>query len=119
MADRAAIAVQVVDRFTAVEPTQTDAVVADYHMFSNDGRTFLFLIGGAANCEITVQTPGTVDGLAIDDIIFDIPSGATEYRIMGPFPPSIYNQSDGYVYIDWEGANIAGVKCAVLRLPVV
>ena len=106
MADRAAIAVQVVDRFTAVEPTQTDAIVADYHMFLNDGRTFLFLIGGAANCEITVQTPGTVDGLAIDDIIFDIPSGATEYRIMGPFPPSVWNNAgaaaadNGTVHID-------------------
>lgn len=118
MADRAAIAVQVVDRHTPIEPTQTNALVADYHMFLNDGRTFLFLIGGTANCEITVQTPGTVDGLAVDDIVFDIPLGATEFRIMGPFPPSIYNQSNGYVYIDWEDANIAGVKGAVLRLPV-
>jgi len=118
MADRADITVQVVDRHTPVEPTQTAAAVADYHMFDNDGRTFLFLIGGTANCEITVQTPGTVDGLAIDDIIFDIPLGATEYRIMGPFPPSIYNQANGKVYIDWEDANIAGVKVAVLRLPV-
>ena len=117
MAARAAITVQVMDRHTPIEPTQTAAVVTDYHKFVNDGRTFLFLIGGAANCEIVVQTPGTVDGLAVDDITYDITLAATEYRIMGPFPPSVYNQSDGYVYIDWEDGNIAGVKVAVIRMP--
>lgn len=118
MADRAEITVQTMDRHTPIEPTQTQALVADYHMFANDGRTFLFLIGGTANCEITIQTPGTVDGLAIDDPLFDIPLGNTEFRIMGPFPPSIYNQSDGMVYIDWEDATVALVKVAVIRMPV-
>ena len=118
MAVRAEITVQVVDRHTPIEPTQTNALIADYHKFVNDGRTFLFLIGGTANCEITIQTPGTVDGLAIDDPLFDIPLGATEFRMMGPFPPEHYNQSDGMVYIDWEDANVANVKVAVLRLPV-
>ena len=115
MAARADLAVQVMDRHTPIEPTQTNAVVADGHMFVNDGRTFLFLIGGTANCEITIQTPQTVDSLAIAELVFDIPLGATEYRIMGPFPPSVYNQSNGKVYIDWEVANIANVKVAVVR----
>jgi len=117
MAARADLPVQVMDRHTPIEPTQTNAVVADYHMFVNDGRTFLFLIGGTANCEITILTPGTVDGLAIADLVFDIPLGATEYRIMGPFPTDIYNQSDRKVYINWEDANIANVKVAVIRMP--
>jgi len=116
MAARAEITVQVADRHTPIEPDWEIAVVADGHMFENDGRTFLYLRGGAAPCEITVQTPNTVDALAIDDIIFDIPA-TTEERVMGPFPPEHYNQ-DGMVYIDWEVANIAGVSCAVIRLPV-
>ena len=118
MAARADIAVEVIDRHTPIEPTQTSAVVADYHKFLNDGRTFLFLIGGTADCLLTVQTPGTVDGLAIDDVTFTVPLGATEFRMMGPFPPSIYNQADGKVYIDWQDANVANVKVAVIRLPV-
>ena len=116
MAARADLTVQVMDRHTPIEPTQTNAVVADGHKFTNDGRVFLFLIGGTANCEITIQTPNTVDALAIADLVFDIPLGATEYRIMGPFPPSVYNQSDGKVYVDWEVANIANVKIAVIRM---
>ena len=118
MAARADLPIDVMDRHTPIEPTQTNAVGANYHMFLNDGRTFLFLIGGTADCILTVQTPGTVDGLAVDDISFTVPLGVgTEFRIMGPFPPSVYNQSDGYVYIDWADADILNVKVAVIRMP--
>ena len=117
MATRDAITVQVMDEVTPIEPTWVDARVADGHKFLNDGRTFLYLRGGAGNCEITVHTPSTRDGLAIDELVFDIPA-TTEERVMGPFPPGVYNnQSDGMVYIDWEVANIAGVSCAVIRMP--
>ena len=118
MAARAELTVQEMGRQAPlVAPTQNAAVVADGHKFSNDGRTFLWLIGGTANCIITVQTPGTVDGLAIDDVAYDIPLGAANWAVMGPFPPSVYNQSDGMVYIDWEVALIAGVKACVVRIP--
>ena len=118
MAARADLTVQVMGRAIPLEPVMTNAVVADGHMFLNDGHTYLFLIGGTVNCEITVQTPGTVDGLAIADLVFDVPATATEYRMMGPFPPDIYSQSDRKVYIDWEVANIANVKVAVVRMPI-
>ena len=117
MPARAAIPVQTMDRHIPIEPTQTQALVADYHYFVNDGRTFLFIIGGTANCEIYIVTPGTVDGAAIADITFDITLGATEFRIMGPFPPGVYNQSDGTVHVNTEDANVANVKLAAIRMP--
>ena len=117
MAARADLPIDVMDRHTPIEPTQTNAVGANYHMFLNDGRTFLFLIGGTADCLLTIQTPHTVDSLAIDNLPFTVPLGAAEHRIMGPFPPDIYNQSDRKVYIDWADADIANVKVAVIRIP--
>ena len=114
---RVDLTVQVMDRHTPIEPTQINAVATPSHMFLNDGRTFLFLIGGTADCILTIQTPHTVDTLAIDNLTFTVPLGAGEHRIQGPFPPDIYNQADRKVYIDWEDAFIANVKVSVIRMP--
>ncbi len=118
MAARADLTVEVMDRQTPIVPSFTIAVVADGHMFLNDGRTFLYIVTTGVGTEqlITIQTPGTVDGLAIDDLTFDLLDDS-DY-VMGPFPPSVYNQTNGKVYIDWEDANIAGVSTAVVRMPV-
>jgi hypothetical protein len=60
---------------------------------------------------VTIQTPGTVDGLAIADRTVSI--GTSSERMIGPFPPSYYNQADGAVYIDFDvvtGATIAAIR---------
>ena len=118
MADRLAVTVQVMDRFLPPDATFAEAIVADGRMFLNDGRTFLYIVTdtvGAAHL-ITIQMPTTsdVDGLVVDDLTYDLPDNQSVF--MGPFPPSIYNQTDGYVYIDWEGAT-ATVTWAVFRMP--
>ena len=121
MAARAELTVEVMDRHTPIVPSFTIAVVADGHKFLNDGRTMLYIKTTGVGTEqlITIQMPTSsdVDGLVVDDITFDLLDDS-DYA-MGPFPPNIYNQTDGMIYIDWEDANIAGVSTAVVRMPVV
>lgn len=86
---------------------------ADGNKFSNDGRMFLHVKnGGGSSITVTIQTPGTVDDLAIADQAVVVTNG--EERMIGPFPPTIYNQSDRMVYVDYSA--VTSVTMAVLRL---
>jgi hypothetical protein len=92
--------------------TATTAV--DGVSFTNSGREMLLLsndTGGAV--QVTVQTPAEVDGdLVIGERTFTIGDG--EIATIGPFRRSLYNQSDGSVYVDFDGD---GVEAAVVRWP--
>jgi hypothetical protein len=118
MADRLAVTVQVMDRHTPVDATFAEAIVADGHKFLKDGRVFLYIITDTVGAPhlITIQMPTSsdIDGLVVDDLTYDLPDNQNVF--MGPFPPKIYNQSDGMVYIDWEGAE-AAITWAVIRMP--
>lgn len=71
-----------------------EAANEDGHTIPNSGRMWIhFLNGSASACEVTVATPGTVDGLAIDELVVDVPAG--EDWFIGPFPPDIYNTEKG------------------------
>lgn len=91
------------------------AAIADGHSFVNDGRTVLLLQNtNAATRTITVQTPVTVDGLAVAELTITLP--ATTGRIItATFPRTVYNQSDGSVYIDYSAT--AGVLVAAIKIP--
>jgi len=90
-----------------------EAANADGEKFANDGRMFVDVVNdSASSIDVTVQTPGTVDGLAVADLVVAVPAG--ESRKIGPFAPNIYNQSDGMVYFDYSDE--ADVTVAVLRL---
>ena len=120
MAPRLAVTVQVMDRHTPVVATFAEAIAADGHKFLNDGRTLLYIKTDTVGAEhlITIQMPDSsdIDGLVVSDLTYDLPDN--QEVVMGPFPPKVYNQSDGYVYIDWEAAT-ATVTWAVVRMPVV
>ena len=120
MADPAELTVQVMDRHTPIEATFTQSVLADGHMFLNDGRTFLYIktvaVGQPHLITIQMPTSSDIDGLVVDDITFDLPDD--KEHVMGPFPPKIYNQANGRVYITWERAE-ATCTAAVVRMPVV
>jgi hypothetical protein len=53
-----------------------------------------------------------VDGLAIAERTVVVTAG--ESRKIGPFPPNIYNQSDGMVYLDYSA--VTDVTVALMRL---
>ena len=92
------------------------AAFVDGHKFVNDGRTVLLMQNtNAASRVVTVQTPGLVDGvLSVADL--GITVAATTGRILTPFfPPTIYNQSDGMVYIDYSAT--AGLLVAAIKIP--
>lgn len=95
---------------TAVNRTGSDitilanaATASDGDNFPNNGKTFLIVTNGAgAPITVTVQTPRTVDGLAVAEYTNTVTNATTE--IFGPFPVDTFNQADGTVYVDWSSA---------------
>lgn len=116
MATRALLTPTDITRAGVAVPAETAGVAADGHKFANDGNVFLLVRNASTTTArvLTVQTPGTVDGLAIADLTVSIP--ATLSRYIGRFPSGIYNQADGMVYVDYPAGNEADLKVQVLRL---
>lgn len=95
--------------------TQTYAAVdqANGNQFANDGLMFLHVKNaGVGSTNVTIGTPGTVDGLAVADLVVAV--GAGVEKMIGPFPAGIYNQAGGLVYVDWSVGT--SVTAAVLRM---
>jgi len=88
----------------------------DNHEFVNDGRTIICALKtGAAAGVLTFKTPGTVDGQAIAEQLVTPGVHATKVTMIGPFPPSIYNQTDGTVHIDLDDETT--LTLGAFRLP--
>ena len=85
------------------------------HYFANDGRTLISVLKTGGACIMTFQTPGTVDGLAISEQAVTPGVHATQNTLIGPFPPSIYNQSDGTVHVDLDSETTFSL--GAFRLP--
>lgn len=101
-----------------VRDSDLTAANTDGHAFENDGATVLLLVNtNASGRTITVQTPGTVDGLAVADLSISIAAGnvTVQRLITATFPRVIYNQSDRTVYVDYSAT--AGLSVAAVRIP--
>lgn len=109
---RTALTVQVIAR-TGLDPAYSSAN-ADGHSVQNTGRECVHVVnGGGGAITVTIQTPGTVDGLAVSDRTVSVPAG--EDRIIGPFPVRDYNQPNTEtIYVDFSG--VTSVTVAALRL---
>ena len=98
---------------TGLEAVYAAADGSNQNAFANDGRTFLRVVnGGGSPINVTIDTPGSVDGLAVSNLVVAVTNA--EDRLIGPFPTNIYNQSDGKVYVDWSA--VTSVTVAALRL---
>ena len=76
----------------------------------DDDKAFLHVMNGSANViSVTIQTPKTVDGLAIADRVVSLPAGAD--RFIGPFPRETYGRP-------WKFAlsAVADVEVAILKI---
>jgi hypothetical protein len=74
-----------------VTPTATHG-----NKFVNDGKTFMIIKNGSgAPITVTIDTPGSMEGLAIADLAVTIAAGVT--KAIGPFSGN-FNQADGYVW---------------------
>lgn len=84
------------------------------YKFLNDGRVLLhFKKTGAGDCTVTIPTQNSVDGLAIADRTVTIPA-TTGDKFIGPFPQSIYNDSDGKV--NFTLSEVTDLTVAVVRI---
>lgn len=104
-----------VTTITRAGVTQTlSAGNGDGHSFSNDGKVFV-IVTTTASRVVTFVTPGTIDGLDIEDLAVTVP---TTTMIIGPFPPQFFNQvtgaDKGSVYVDLSSAT--GVTIGAFRL---
>lgn len=100
----------------------TDTGIADGHSFANsDGDVILYVSNGDATArDITIQTPGTVAGKGtssepIAERTVEVGAGAIKF--IGPFAPSIFNQADGSVYVDYESGEEDHFEVVPLKVP--
>jgi hypothetical protein len=107
---RTALTVQQVTR-SALTPVLSAANGSGGHSVANDGATWLEVKTTTNAIVVTVQTPGTVDGNAVADKTYSI--GTSAERKIGPFPPNVYNQADGAIYVDLDV--VTGVTIGAFR----
>lgn len=112
MAGRTTVAVQRVAE-TGTIPAYAAATVTDGDAFLNDGKTIIHVLNGGVQTTVTIQTPALVDGLAIADRAVVVVAD-TGNKMIGPFEPGLYNQTDGKVYLDWS--SVASVTFAVIAV---
>jgi len=78
---------------TGVSPAYTAAPAtgSDVGLVRNDGRVILYFKNGATNRTVTIQTPAKVAGLDVAEL--SVAVAANTERVVGPFPPSVFNDS--------------------------
>lgn len=89
------------------------AAIADGHMFDNNRAERLLLLvknDDASGKTITLQTPGTKDGLAVDDRELTVAAG----DIAAIPSRRYYTQSDGRAWIDYSA--ITNLAIAVVEV---
>lgn len=89
------------------------AANADGSYVPNDGRVFLHVKNGSeSSINVTIETPNTVDGNAIADLVVAV--GAGVEKLIGPFAPGIYNDEDANVKVTFSA--VTSITIAALRL---
>lgn len=108
------IAPQDVDR-TGLNPTYMGSLSGgDTYQVLNDGRTVIYFkkgSGGAA-VNISFDIAQRVDGQTVADRTVRLPNN--QERVVGPFPPGIYNNDDGEV--EFTVSNVTNLSIAALRI---
>ena len=95
--------------YTAVADT------GDTHEMQNNGKVFLhFLKTGAGNAIVTIQTPKTVDGNLIAELLATVVA-TTGDKMIGPFDPQVYNII-GNSFLRWTVDNNTGLSVAALSV---
>lgn len=107
---REALTVQEIS-LIGLTPSYT-AAVGDGHKFVNNGDVLIHVKNGdASSMDVTIQTPAKVQGVDVAEISVTV--GASDEEMIGPFPPALFNNSDG-VYVDYS--SITSVTVAAIKL---
>lgn len=108
----ATLTVQEVAR-TGLAPTY-GAAAGGGDAIPNDGRTMLHIKnGGGGAVTLTVVTQATVLGNAVADDTISVPAAGE--RMVGPFPPAIYNDVNQLTQLTYSG--VTSVTVAAIRVP--
>jgi len=99
---------------TGITPSYTGSLsTSNTYQVRNTGRCLLhFKKAAAVDCTVTITTPKTVGGLALAEQTVTVPA-STGDKMIGPFPPSIYNNSIGdleFTLSDIDGLSVAVVE---------
>ena len=81
----------------------------DQFLVPNNGAVVLYVVNRTKEAVIDIETPVTIDGLAVADRSVTV--GADENRVLGPFPRAIYGNPFKFAIAD-----VKGVQVAVLRI---
>lgn len=103
---------QIVDEGLAPTFTAAPAVI-DGLSIPGTGDIFIEVKNGSASpINVTIQTGGTLMGEPVADKVVSVPATTGDCMI-GPFPPALYNQADGLVYVDFSA--VATVTVGAFR----
>lgn len=107
---RVAIPATAVQRSGTAQPALTNGdATNDHYIEANDGRIMLEIVSTDAGAQtVEVETPGSVDGLAVANLSIAVGAGLTV--VAGPFPPAVYNQPDGSIYINPSVSNTLDLR---------
>lgn len=104
---RTAVAVTQVALAGVEDPAATAGNASEgNYVAGNDGRIFITAenVDAAATHKVTVVTPGTAGGMGVEDDAVTVPkSGKLK---IGPFPPQVFNQSNGQLYVNVDSAEL-------------
>lgn len=93
--------------------TLTGAAVAASDTFANTGRELLVVTNGDASSKtVTIDYKLTADGQTVTDRVVTVPAGET--WVIGPFPPSMYNDAGGLVTVTYSATT--SVTAKVIRI---
>jgi len=93
--------------------TAVDAAAAPDGMQVDWSEDLLLLVRTTGTTTtVTIDTPGTVDGLAVADRSVVVPATTAVGMLIGPFGPE-YRQSDGKLHLNFSSATGATVAAIV------
>lgn len=80
------------------------APTVDGDVMDSNNAAVMVTNGSGAPINVTIQTPATAAGLAVEERIVAVAAGAT--KLIGPFPREIYGQPSGAdkgrVYVNYS-----------------
>ena len=82
--------------------------------FANTGDTLFHIKNGGSEITLTIETPAKIEGIDIAEITVTIPA-TTGDKMVGPFDPSIFNQTTGRVAVTYSSETSITVGAFKLR----
>jgi hypothetical protein len=102
---------------SGVEPTVIEGMnTADTQLIANKSGNVLLRVsnGSGEATEVTIVTPGTVNGNAIADKVVSVAAGKT--KEIGPFAPSTYNNTKKNLEVKFSKTTSIKLEVAEITL---